>query len=121
MMKQLKISFSIDAETFVRMLAVGHQEMAIEVFGDQPPAETPPAPPQPKQITNGRGGMTKVILKALKTRPHTVSELMVVIVRAHYSKKSVSSVVSTMHNNGLIRRAAKGTWALTKKGLANAG
>jgi hypothetical protein len=98
---------------FARMLAAGHSDMNIEVFGTEDPRVTHTE--QPKLISD-RGGMRQAILSALKGEKRQLHELRVVIVNAGYSVKSLNGCIHLMQQEKLIRRAGYGVFAITAKG-----
>lgn len=110
--KKLRVSFDIDADMFTRMLAAGHSDMNIQVFSTEDPRVTNT---EPKQITS-RLGMRKCILMQLHSERRRLHEIRLAIVEAGYSVKSLNNCLALMIEDGLVRRAGYGIFAITAKG-----
>jgi DNA-binding HxlR family transcriptional regulator len=110
-MKKLRVSFDIDMELFARMLGAGHSDMNIQVFGTDDPRVT-----HTNAITDNRGGIRTVILDTLRTGDKQLSEIRIALVDHGYSAKSLNGAIHLMQENGLIKRVAFATFAITKKG-----
>jgi hypothetical protein len=129
--KKIRVSFDLDMEIFMRMLAHGNDAVRFEVYGDQPKV---PKVRKEAQAVDGVKALPKparaidappvrIVLfdyiKANKDGPIPVKAMCAYIEQHGYAATSVYHALSALMKAKYIKRVDAGVYQITEKGITH--
>jgi hypothetical protein len=124
-----KIGFDIDGQTLFAMLAkfLPVDNVTVKEIISEPTSQHVPAPlPHPrierKKYTKSvpsipmrlDAGINRIIIEALRSRPHRGVEFKPMLKKAGYSESSVQSRLAELRLKGVVEQIWDGSWTLNK-------
>jgi hypothetical protein len=115
--KKINVTFELDMNTFVQMIALGNSGMRFDVYGDTPKVK------KEQKLLEGppRIGAKNILLACLsKNKDKSVSakELSQACMEGGYAKNSASPQLHVLMKNGKVKKTKDG-YQITAKGLNN--
>jgi hypothetical protein len=126
-----KIGFDIDGQTLFAVLAkfLPVDNVTVKEIISEP---TPQPLPKPQPLPNPRierkkyaksapsipmrldAGINRIIVEALRSRPHRAVEFKPMLKKAGYSESSVQSRLAELRLKGVVEQIWDGSWTLNK-------